>query len=618
MAATGMGLSARASVPVIPLDGGLRYLPEATDLGMVLVPVGDEVWERLYLVDTGRAQVLAVLPGNLPAQALGTPGFDLLRESVPGPTLPRRVISTLRDRPGWPVDPGAPLLGPAALASWPTGRILAVTSPAGWVLALTPEGVFPPGWPVEIGIPLSSPPAAGDLDGDGRDEVLVASATGQVFALDAEGRTLPGWPASLPDSMPILAPPEIADIDGDGLPEVLAAGRDGAVAVWSCSGVALPGWPVRVPRARETPRLPWLLSTPLAVQLDGDPELEILQGAGNGWVWAWDTDGQPLPGWPYRVPGGCRAGFSSPVAADLDRDGQEEVFLGTDLGFDGPARLVGLRARGQPLAGWPLPSPQRIHASPALGDLTGDGVPELVLSTVGGEGGLMVLRLPGGEPLPGWPVRVGHVTFNGSPVLADVTGDGQPEVLAAGWDPGITSRVVVVALELSGRPAPGWPTVIEGEEVMGSSPLVADLDEDGTLELVLVTEREGRIHVWELPSSAHPAAVPWPMERGDPARTGRRTTPREAPSRGTRAATVPPGLSTISFELATAAWVTVEIHDLQGRTVRRLLAADLPPGRYELRWDGRDDAGRSLPPGIYVYTLRRGDQAATDQLLLLK
>jgi hypothetical protein len=43
--------------------------------------------------------------------------------------------------------------------------------------------------------------------------------------------------------------------------------------------------------------------------------------------------------------------------------------------------------------------------------------------------------------------------------------------------------------------------------------------------------------------------------------------------------------------------------DRSGRTVRTLVDRSLPWGEYELYWDGKDDAGRSLPRGMYAYVL---------------
>jgi hypothetical protein len=47
--------------------------------------------------------------------------------------------------------------------------------------------------------------------------------------------------------------------------------------------------------------------------------------------------------------------------------------------------------------------------------------------------------------------------------------------------------------------------------------------------------------------------------------------------------------------------VEVEIRDLAGRRVRRVHAGVESIGRYEHPWDGRDEEGRRVPPGIYIY-----------------
>ena len=47
----------------------------------------------------------------------------------------------------------------------------------------------------------------------------------------------------------------------------------------------------------------------------------------------------------------------------------------------------------------------------------------------------------------------------------------------------------------------------------------------------------------------------------------------------------------------------VVLRDLSGQPVRRLYAGDDVSGRFALPWDGRDDAGRLVPPGNYVFSV---------------
>ena len=53
--------------------------------------------------------------------------------------------------------------------------------------------------------------------------------------------------------------------------------------------------------------------------------------------------------------------------------------------------------------------------------------------------------------------------------------------------------------------------------------------------------------------------------------------------------------------------VEVDIFDLSGRSVRRLVEArSLGAGRYQIQWDGRDGNESLVPPGIYYARLQLG------------
>jgi len=47
--------------------------------------------------------------------------------------------------------------------------------------------------------------------------------------------------------------------------------------------------------------------------------------------------------------------------------------------------------------------------------------------------------------------------------------------------------------------------------------------------------------------------------------------------------------------------VELEFTTLAGTVVRRLEPVSRSVGRHELHWDGRDDSGRLVPPGLYIY-----------------
>jgi len=60
------------------------------------------------------------------------------------------------------------------------------------------------------------------------------------------------------------------------------------------------------------------------------------------------------------------------------------------------------------------------------------------------------------------------------------------------------------------------------------------------------------------------------------------------------------------------------VRDVQGRTVRHLGEGRFAPGTRLVQWDGRGDAGRPLPPGIYRIVLQTGDAATGARVALLR
>ena len=74
----------------------------------------------------------------------------------------------------------------------------------------------------------------------------------------------------------------------------------------------------------------------------------------------------------------------------------------------------------------------------------------------------------------------------------------------------------------------------------------------------------------------------------------------------------------IQFDLLEAAQVELNIYNTIGQLVRTLAKGDYAAGTYSLTWNGRDDSGRQLPSGVYIYKIKAGDFQAQRKLLLLK
>ena len=77
--------------------------------------------------------------------------------------------------------------------------------------------------------------------------------------------------------------------------------------------------------------------------------------------------------------------------------------------------------------------------------------------------------------------------------------------------------------------------------------------------------------------------------------------------------------TTIRFELPEDTKVELDVFDISGRLVRRLVSEmRTGPARHEVVWDGIDAAGQQVASGVYFYRLRAGDIVETKQMALIK
>ena len=268
----------------------------------------------------------------------------------------------------------SPWSGIAALRGSKAGdAALVVTDRCGNVSALTADGdtVWRANLDIEIGIP-----AVGDIDGDGSDEIVVATWTGRVHCLGADGALR--WTT---DSMRIEAAytmPLLVDW-GEG-PRVIVQGEaDGIVCCLDGAGKEL--W-------RHTSRGAISCQAGATPIFQDDACTLFVPNSQTGQQ-ILSTTGEEL--WYGNYAGGNQP--FGPSIADIDGDGKLELLM-SRRSF-GARTLWILDTNGESLLEFDMSG--SMTGSPVVGDLNGDGVPEFVIVDES-KGTVRALRIEGAKP----------------------------------------------------------------------------------------------------------------------------------------------------------------------------------------------------------------------------
>jgi hypothetical protein len=405
-----------------------------------------------------------------------------------------------------------------------SAKEIVVGTRGGKLYVVNSNGTIRAGWPKSLPCEIASSPAIGDIDGDSFPDIAVGcgfatnlSEPGGVWAFRRDGS--PIWmiqPNGGGAGDDVYSTPAIGDVDGDGQNEVVFGSFDHHVYVIRRDGSNQPGWPIDV---RDT-----VWSSPALFDLDGDGRLEVIIGADThaegppintfdgGTLWVFRSDGSNYPGFPKRETVGLG---SSPAVGDIDGDGKPEIVIGagTTTGTLGH-RLFAYHCDGSAVSGWPVTTVGNTAGSPALANLDADPALEVVetddaayLYAFDGNG---TLRF---QVKPKSSIGTDAVALS-DPIVAQILGSATPEIaVACGFEVAVFSAE---GIQLSDDGTNGGKlTFGTNRSILGV--VASDLEADGTLDLIAGSGTfdgvEGRVWVW---TPGVVGVMPWPAFRQFP------------------------------------------------------------------------------------------------------
>ncbi|KAH8061973.1 calcium ion binding protein [Aureococcus anophagefferens] len=312
--------------------------------------------------------------------------------------------------------------------------------------------------------------------------------------------------------------PALADLDGDGDLDLVVGDQTGALYYYENVGsAASPSYAAVTGTANPFDGIDvGSKSAPALVDLDGDGDLDLVVGAGDGVLNYYENVGSAASPSYAAVTGaanpfdGIHVGeFSAPAFADLDGDGDLDLVVGEwmgalfyyeNVGSAASPSYAAVTGSASPFDGIDIGS----RSAPAFADVDGDGDLDLVVGI--SLGSLFYYENVGSAASPSYAAVTGAATpFYGidvgghsAPALADVDGDGDLDLVVGKYhgalyyyeNVGSAASPSYAAVTGAANPFDG---IDVGDE---SAPALADLDGDGDLDLV-VGESEGALYYYE-------------------------------------------------------------------------------------------------------------------------
>jgi len=283
-----------------------------------------------------------------------------------------------------------------------------------------------------------------DLNQDGEKEIVITRRnSSMIYYIDRQGQNMTNWPMQVNDTISFI-PPLAEDITGDGEPEIIATTDNGFVFAWHLNGTLVDGYPLRFPIKVIHP-------------------LEELR--------------------------------EMPMIGDFNNDGDMDLFIASTFSI-----LYGICLNPSNNKTWSksIPLPVYITTQGTSYDLDQDGKLEILQLL---NDGLVVFSVD--EVIEEEFYYLAGSGYIGTPAIADIDSDNLPEII-------LLSFYNAIVLEHNGEYKESAPNFLSFYDTV--SPLIYDIDNDNEIEIVMLSAH-GYVVIKETNDYG---IAPWISDLGSP------------------------------------------------------------------------------------------------------